>query len=146
MRIISLLWGGLVLLGLGACGPVYKTETTYLPPADERGKACVFQCENQRMQCDTVCRQDYQGCVEQARRDGQMRYLSAKESYLNQKADCLDRGDKDCGKKLSEPSESSYTNTYHCRQDCGCETNFERCFSMCGGQIQRFTRCVDNCQ
>lgn len=133
-------------LWLAACGPVYKTYTNYTPPPDQRGKSCVLQCESQRAQCDSQCRRDYSQCRQEAKSEGRMRYLSARESYLNQKAACLDRGNKDCAKKFSEPSENSYVNDSHCQEDCGCMTHYDRCFEVCGGQVQRYTRCESNCQ
>ncbi len=139
-----LLAGGVLLLS--ACGPSYKTYTHYQPPPDERGKSCVFQCENQRLQCDNGCRQKYEDCLSRAKLEGRQEYLDARENYLSRKESCLNRsGNKEC-QGLISPRLDSYVQDSHCRQDCGCEEAFNRCFQICGGRIEHTTRCVSGCQ
>jgi hypothetical protein len=147
MRSGRLAFGWILTAGslwLVACGPVYKTYSHYIPPDDPQGKTCALQCNSQRMQCESLCRRDYDNCIQRAELFGKQKYLDAKEAYLEEKEHCLERGDKKC-QDISPPSESSYIRDSHCRQDCGCEPSFDRCFEICGGQIQRHTRCVSNC-
>lgn len=33
-----------------------------------------------------------------------------------------------------------------CRDDCGCGTDYDRCFQSCGGRIETRTRCVAHCR
>ena len=145
LRGVLLLLLSVVLLN--GCGPSYRTYSHYTPPADTEGRTCALRCEDQRRVCDSQCQARFESCVEQAKADAKLDYLNAKEHYVDEKASCLrynKKGEEGC-KHISEPQFSNYIDDAHCRQDCACEPDFERCFQLCGGTIERETRCVSGC-
>ncbi len=140
-----------VMFHLTGCGPMYRTFTFYDPPAGKQGKNCVFQCDQQRANCQSDCQINYDGCVQEAEFQGKRDYLNAKEDWLDKREHCLSKlkaqvkGESVCG-DADEPRSHSYVSTAHCREDCGCDTDFERCFQLCGGHIRYEQRCVSGCE
>lgn len=128
-----------------ACGPVYETKTTYVTPLDTQGKSCASKCEKDRATCQQSCDNKYDVCMRETRLIKQNRYLEEKNQYLEKKNLCKGKEkDKDC-QHLKEPYVNTYVSDSDCRQDCGCQTNFERCFEICGGKVLKETRCVSDC-
>ena len=116
-------------LALAACGPFYSTEYRYQPPADDRGRACVAQCEasktqcrvnadlraeNRELKCEAQARDDYERCLFNAKGEG---------------------GKNSCARRSC--SESADTRT--------CETDHRVCFEACGGVVQSQQVCTFNC-
>jgi hypothetical protein len=131
---------------LMACGPVYETKTTYVVPTDSQGKNCASKCEQNRASCQQNCDGRYDICMRETQLLKQNRYLVEKNQFLEKKNLCKGKEkDKDC-QNLREPYMSSYVSDSDCRKDCGCQTNFERCFEICGGQVLKETRCVSDCE
>ena len=54
-RLLSLCLGLLALLS--ACGPIYDTQYSLVPPTSIEGRRCVGQCQQNR----TICRQSTMG-------------------------------------------------------------------------------------
>jgi len=129
-----------------ACGPVYETYHHYLPPNDAQGKRCALECEQQRNECQASCDQNYQQCSREAKLEGKVQFLEARQNYLEQKNRCAEQNTGSGCKNLYEPNQYQYTNTSNCQKDCGCNDNFDRCFQICGGRIERETRCVSDCK
>ncbi len=132
-------------LSLFACGPVYRTITHYDSPPSEAGKRCVMQCETHRKQCKDDCNMRYDACVYDAEARGREEFLDAKEDYLDRKARCLERGKKDCD-SLQEPRLRDFTRDSNCRSACDCDSDFDRCFQVCGGGIRYERQCVSGCE
>lgn len=149
MRIFMLLTLLCSTLWLSGCGPSYRTYTFYEPPTNEQGKNCTFGCEQTRNTCESECQEEYDDCFHEARLQGKIDYLEAKEDWLEAHARCSKlkaqvKGENACSER--EPSQSHFIKTHHCRRDCGCENTFERCFQLCGGQIRYERRCVSGCE
>jgi len=150
MKVYTLLFVILSQLSLSACGPSYRTDTFYEPPKHERGKNCTFGCEQTRNACNASCKDEYDSCYREAKMQGKIDYLEAKEDWLEQRERCASKlksqvnGDGTCGK--SEPRKNQFIKTHHCRRDCDCDDTFKRCFQLCGGNIRYERRCVSGCE
>ena len=55
-----------VLILLVGCGPQFRTNYQFQPPATQQGQACVFQCENSRLQCQRLDDLEYERCQDRA--------------------------------------------------------------------------------
>ena len=141
----------LSVLMLTACGPYYRTFTYYDAPRTPQGESCVFQCEHKRDHCEDACEDSYDHCVDKAKLEGKSDYLDAKEDWLDKRQRCKGKlkaqvkGESVCNTH-DEPRKHNYINTSHCRQHCGCDDKFDRCFQLCGGHIRHERRCVSNCE
>lgn len=126
-RILATVIAALVI---SACGPIYNTEYTYIPPADTDSRACIAQCnnskgqcqnnaqlraDNERLRCDVDASIDYERCIGHAANDAA-------------RAQCVKRscagGDVD---------------------DSRCDADFRVCFQSCGGIVQSRQVCTFNC-
>ncbi|MEY3220842.1 MAG: hypothetical protein RIT27_2199 [Pseudomonadota bacterium] len=131
---------------LVACGPVYETKTNYINPTTDQGKNCALQCEGIRVDCQQTCDENYRNCTNNIRAIQKTEYLQAKNHFLEKKNLCKGKEkDKDC-QNLKEPYLNTYVSESECQKNCNCQTNFDRCFGLCGGQITRETKCVSDCE
>lgn len=122
----------LVLLGIGvngliSCGPMYDTQYTFIPPESAQGKACTYQCQNGKYQCEQIDRMQVDRCEESARREQE-----------RCKWDLAFRGEKEHWYDCALDSCSANTEQ--------CEAQYRSCFQMCGGTVNTQTVCVANCQ
>ena len=123
----------LMTLMLNACGPVYKTTYTYVPPHGSKGKMCTMQCQQSKSLCQRLCDSDYRNCATNARQDARFRY----EEYLSERR---------AQGKTAEKTLDNFYSTYECeRQSCGCNDDYRSCFQMCGGQVIPHQTCVAFC-
>lgn len=119
-RFIKLLGALLFCAALSACGPVYDTQYTFLPPEDSTGRACVFQCDNSKLQCQQLQDQSAELCESRAEREYDR---------------CVDKyGEKKCYRDYCSSSD-------HER----CETQYRSCYQSCGGNVRSETVCVAFC-
>jgi hypothetical protein len=109
----------LVAVCISACGPVYDTRYTFVPPERPEGRTCVFQCENSKLQCQNMQDMQKQNCEFRA----QLEYER-----------CKDRGEKHC---YEDYCSSDYSR---------CDEQYRNCFQACGGTVNRQDVCVAFCE
>ena len=122
---------GLLLSLLSACGPIYKTVYTFVPPASGEGRRCLNQCLGMREMCRSSA--EY--------RAAQSRALCEQSAMMSYSA-CLGsaRNDKErsrCSHYSSGCYESAYTQH--------CESDYRLCYSNCGGVVDNRQVCVMGC-
>ncbi|AHF04986.1 membrane protein [Marichromatium purpuratum 984] len=117
-------------VALVACGPVYRTEYSYVPPADRAGKQCLNQCLNMR----AMCRSQAESRAANARADCE------RNAMINYTA-CMATAKSD-----SERSKCSATS--YCSQDADtrqCEEEYRLCYENCGGTVSSYQVCEYGC-
>ena len=107
------------LMFLAGCGPMYETRYNFLPPESASGRACIFQCDNGKMQCEQIEDMQKERCEDRADRDYDR---------------CRDRGEKYC---YRESCSADYTR---------CEDRYRSCYSSCGGKVEKYEMCVSFCE
>lgn len=112
---------------LSGCGPIYDTQYTFIPPDDGNGRACVYQCENGKQQCEELEELKEESCEERAEAE----YARCEERIYRRKG--RDPKWNECYREsCSSDSER-------------CETNYRSCYQSCGGKVNAETVCVANC-
>ncbi len=111
-----------------SCGPIYDTQYSYFPPESSEGRACIFQCENSRSQCQELEHYRNQDCERRSTYD-----------YERCRDDIRYRYDRE--PKWNECSESSCS-----ADEERCDSQFRYCYQSCGGRVDAQTVCVANCQ
>ena len=80
----------MLLTALAGCAhpPRYVTQTSYLPPQDKQGRACVSQCHAQLQACKKSCQAKREACIKKiepqamaAFQDAIKRYEAARQQY-----------------------------------------------------------------
>jgi hypothetical protein len=61
----------------GCAAPQYQTNVSLIPPGDERGRACVQNCEAGKIACQTDCQVRYQACARALEPQLEARYAEA---------------------------------------------------------------------
>ena len=117
----------LTFSALASCGPIYDTEYIYDPPENSSGRACIFQCENSKNQCEELDRYRKEECE----RHSEWQRERCEADIWRRK----NREPKwhECG------GETCSSNTERC------ETSYRSCYQSCGGKVRAETRCVMNC-
>lgn len=120
----------LLLPLLVACGPIYRTDYSYIPPESASGRQCLNQClgmqsmcrataENRASQSNAACQQSallkYTTCLATARSD-QERGRCSSSSYCNESA--------------------NYSR---------CDAEYRMCYQNCGGEVLSRQVCVMGC-
>lgn len=116
-----------VCTALSACGPIYDTQYSFIPPKNSQGRICIGNCDNLQMQCRHIEDMRVSQCEQQSRLD---RDLCERELRL----------DEDRSAKWYECTGISCTSDYTL-----CESQYRNCFQSCGGEVRAETRCVANC-
>ncbi|WP_168220338.1 hypothetical protein [Azospirillum thermophilum] len=114
-----------VLALLGACGPIYETQYSFIPPNSTEGRMCVGQCQQGRTICRQGCTLEQQAC----RNDAKTRAMMDYQAYVNRQT---------AEKKPIKKSPSDFEQTWACgNSSCEerCESDYRGCFSSCGGQV-----------
>ncbi len=116
----ALLWAAMLtaMLMLAGCGPMYETQYSFVPPENESARACIFQCENGKLQCHQLEEMKEENCENRADRD-----------YYR----CKDRGEKYC---YRESCSVDYER---------CEGQYRSCYQACGGRVESRQVCVAFC-
>ena len=103
---------------VSGCGPIYETQYSFIPPEDDHGRSCIFQCENGKLQCERL---------EDMKKD-QCEDRSDRQYYR-----CQDRGEKYC---YRESCSVDYET---------CESHYRGCYQSCGGRVDAKQVCVGFC-
>ncbi len=134
IRLLTLCLGLLALLS--ACGPIYDTQYSLIPPTTVEGRQCVGQCQQNRTICRQSCTISQQACLNDARSRAMYEY----QAYVSRQA---------AEKKPIKKSVSDFENSYGCgTNSCEerCESNYRDCFGgLCGGQVIAQRVCTAFC-
>lgn len=119
--------GLLFLVAIAGCGPIYDTRYTFEPPRSAEGRACTFQCNQGKLQCQQIEDLNKDRCEQESRRNQQ-----------------------DCEYNIRITKNRS-PKWYECGSDsCSadydrCEESYRSCYESCGGRVNATTVCVSNC-
>ena len=134
LRLLTLCLAVMALLS--ACGPVYETQYSLIPPASAEGRLCVNQCQQNRNFCRQNCGMMQQACVNEAR----SRALYEYQAYVNR---------RNAEKQPIKKSVSDFDRSYSCGNsscEARCEADYRDCFGgSCGGQVLAKTVCTAFC-
>ena len=119
-------------LFMAACGPIYQTTNTYVPPKSRHGRLCANRCITQKSVCQNNCSILNQSCHMQANAIA----MPAYNAYLK-------KIDKE--KKVPNKNIRYFADYSSCQNGCHCNTNYDLCFTNCGGQIIPRTVCTLFC-
>ena len=113
-------------LAATACGPVYSTTYSFIPPENANGRACIFQCESAKTQCQHIEDLERDRC--ESRSDLEYERCEARN----------DRVYKDDDKEYCyrEYCSVDYTN---------CDDRYRSCYQNCGGKVNATTVCTAFC-
>ncbi len=124
LRLLTLCLGLIALLS--ACGPIYETQYSMIPPTSAQGRLCVSQCQQERSMCRQSCTMQEQTCRAEARSRAAYDY----EAYVRRQT---------AEKQPIKKRVSDFENSYGCgNSSCHdrCESNYRDCFGgVCGGQV-----------
>lgn len=132
-RLLSIGYLVAAALLLTACGPIYRTDYTYVPPKSSKGPMCIAQCEQSRNTCNQMCEMQKQTCRAQGRQTALLEY----QIYKNDQ--------ERSGRKVKKTIDDFDHSYYDCDHACGCQENFNICYTACGGQIQEHRVCTAFC-
>lgn len=121
------------LLILTGCGPIYRTTYSYVPPANERGKMCVIQCQTSKKMCENLCEAKNSECTYRERDKAHFEY----ESYV--------RKQEMEHQPVLRDLDSFYNRSACSQFSCGCEEDYRSCYQLCGGQVVEHRECVAFC-
>ena len=119
---------------LAACGPVYETQYTLVPPATEIGRQCANNCLLAQQNCRQSCSSQQQLCESNA-------HLQAQNGYL-QYANERQRNGQPVKKTESD---FYYDDCEHSDCDERCGNDYRICHTNCGGQVIPRTVCTAFC-
>ncbi len=123
----------ILALSLAACGPVYQTSYSYQPPASIQGKQCIIQCQQAKTTCESACSTRKFQCQQAAMSQARFNFAEYRSQQKLQ------------GKPISQDLNDFY-NPIGCDSFCGqCPTNFNNCYTMCGGKVLVHKKCVAFC-
>jgi len=134
-------------LAASGCGPQYRTFTSYAPPADQVGRACLAECAAIRQSC----RQDAGGMVQQCRLEAER---SAERLHLQRLAEYglelyhFQAGLTDRAPHKPREARPDYgaCNYQADGLEQQCQDDHDLCYQNCGGTITYTTQCVANCE
>ena len=123
----------IALLGmLTACGPMYNTEYSYIPPKSDISKMCTANCIQGKNACQQNCQLSHDDCVLRAKQMAFLEFKQYKDEQIRTRM-------------LISRDEASFDKSYQCATSCGCEPTFKSCYSACGGQVLERQVCVAFC-
>lgn len=128
-RFFSFLFIVFISILVASCGPVYKTTYTYHPPTSMAGRQCVNDCLAQKSHCNNRCQRDYEQCSFAAQDEARRQYREWQRNHP-----------KDHSRDYT-----FFLDTSQCRQDCGCDSDYNQCYANCGGVVIPHTQCVAFC-
>lgn len=104
---------------LSACGPIYKTNYSYMPPKSSQGMMCITNCTSAQTNCEQLEELKKENCEHQSEIEYQL---------------CKNSGDKYCIHK------SCYSSEYG-----RCRSKFNECYQSCGGTVTTQQVCTAFC-
>ncbi len=128
-RCLGVKWGFLsvlVLVFINGCGPIYETRYNFAPPKEPHAQACLFQCQNGKMQCEQLEQMRVERCEWQAQYE-------------------QDRCERQHRRKGKEPKWYECGTTSCSADNERCEANYRSCYAACGGTVTSQEVCVMNC-
>ena len=135
----KILWSIVILSAIFIQGcripPQYETFYSFVPPKEAEGKSCIFQCSMTESQCDQLSQMRLDTCEA-----GRSNQLQACESRAQAALDAciVKNGVKNCFIDTCFESKE-------CASKSNCKTQYNNCYSTCGGVVSSETRCVANC-
>ena len=122
-------------LGLAACGPLYETQYSFIPPNTPQGAMCVGQSQMVEQMCHQRCDMVEDHCRDEENREAERMY----HRYL-----------EDCARDRKKPEHGlEYFRHYHSCHEirCNdiCNEDFRFNFSNCGGQVIAQQVCIAFC-
>lgn len=123
------------LIFLGACGPVYKTDYIFQPPASLQGKMCVNQCTQIKQSCFTNCNLRNESCFLRAEREARKSFRTYVKRQ-NKKKKAIEKTQEDFYRPRCKTSSCQVS----------CNGNHRICYKDCGGRIGTVTRCTAFCK
>lgn len=117
---------------LTSCGPMYKTEYSFIPPKSDLSKMCTAQCVQSKNDCEQSCRVDNENCRLRAKQNALFEFKNYKEDQ------------KQRGLPITK-SVSDFDRSSSCFNSCHCESTFRECYSACGGEVRERQVCVAFC-
>ena len=132
MKLSRFIFLVLLPLLLTACGPIYKTQYSYQPPQSDTGRMCAAQCVQSRGMCQQMCRAQNNNCEMQAQENAAYSY----HAYV--------KAQQAAGKKIRKNIDD-FDNSYMCNESCNCRSNFNLCYSTCGGKVTSRQICTAFC-
>lgn len=124
-----------VLMAVSSCArPQYQTFTTYLPSQVSGFASCVQGLEKDQI----ICRQSADLKAQLCASNAAMAQMQCEQQASADLAACKATGNEYCIKHICiqrscPPDYSACTDTY------------DRGYSTCGGNVEKETRCVKNC-
>lgn len=132
-RLSSIFILAIITLVLTACGPIYKKQYAYVPPASNMGKMCTAQCVQNKNSCEQMCQMRNDNCRMQARQDAMYQFEIYRSDRLKQNL----------------PVEKSINDfdrgSFGCQNTCGCSATYRSCYAACGGEVLERNVCVAFC-
>lgn len=123
----------LITFILTACGPIYQTNYSYVPPKDFRGRQCINNCLEDKSMCNLHCSRVYQRC----RSDAQAVAFPQYKQYVREQ------------RRLHKPviqTVDDFADYSACTSDCGCDNTYRQCYSNCGGKVIAKQVCIAFCK
>ena len=103
---------------------MYKDKYTYTPPPTAQEKICTFQCDKLKLQCVEIEELKAKDCIDDAKPDYDECLMETQNKW---ECDPL------------EPH--TYCNTAIEK----CNEEFNQCYQICGGKVEKKTECIANC-
>jgi hypothetical protein len=118
------------LATLVGCGPVYRTQYSFVPPVDTDGRRCIVQCADMQARCR-----------ESAENRASLERSACQQNATIRYAACLATAKGDSARTACNPS--AYCEV---RADTAhCDDEYARCYATCGGQVESRQVCVLGC-
>lgn len=122
----------LCAVSITACGPIYKKEYQYVPPASKVGMMCVNQCLQSKMMCEQMCQMRQDNCRAQSQQRAMYEFEAYKQAQLAQ------------GRPIKK-SLRDFDNSFGCQTSCDCTPAYRTCYASCGGEVYERKVCVAFC-
>jgi hypothetical protein len=119
---------------LTACGPIYQTQYSYVPPRSPMGNMCLAQCIQGKSMCEQMSQMRSDSCRMQSRQDAMFRYQVYRDGQIAR------------GQPIHRrPNDFDY-GSFGCNSSGDtCTHNFNMCYQSCGGQVMAQQVCTAFC-
>lgn len=114
----------LAVFFISGCEKTQVSTYRYSPPTTIDGMACVDECKQSRRTCSNLCTMPDQQCLAQAQAKANYEY----QQYVNEQTVA--------GQPISRTPASFYDEKQCKHAGCGCESEFEVCYQLCGTRTE----------